>query len=124
MKSNPRLDLFSYSPPLQYAVAAGSVVDPATSGAALAVGALCWQSGQLEPYSSQGPTIDGRMKPDLVGHDSVSSATYGPFIGCPSGFAGTSASSPEVAGAAALVEQAYPSLGPDRAPGVSHAERP
>ena len=42
----------------------------------------------------------------------MSSATYGPFVGCPSGFAGTSASSPEVAGAAALVLQAYPSWTP------------
>ena len=81
----------------------------------MAVGALCWQSRQLEPYSSQGPTIDGRIKPDIVGHDSVSSATYGTFNGgCPSAFAGTSASSPEVAGAAALVKQAYPKFGPDQ----------
>jgi len=111
--TSPRLDLFSYSPPLQYQTAAGSIVDPATSSAALAVGALCWQSRQLEPYSSQGPTIDGRVKPELVGHDSVSGATYGPFTSCPSAFAGTSASSPEVAGAAALVKQAYPAHGPD-----------
>lgn len=111
--TSPRLDLFSYSPPLQYQTAAGSVVDPATSTAALAVGALCWQSRELEPYSSQGPTIDGRVKPDLVGHDSISGATYGPFTSCPSAFAGTSASSPEVAGAAALVKQAYPTYGTD-----------
>ena len=70
--------------------------------------------GQLEPYSSQGPTIDGRTKPDIVGHDSVSGATYGGFSSCPSAFAGTSASSPEVAGAAALVKQAYPNLNPDQ----------
>ena len=33
---------------------------------------------------------------------------------CPSAFAGTSASSPEVAGAAALVKQAYPRFAPDQ----------
>jgi subtilisin family serine protease len=112
--SSPRLDLDSWSPPLEYETPAGSVADPATSPAALAVGALCWQSRQLEPYSSQGPTIDGRMKPDIVGHDSVSGSTYGAFSYCPSAFAGTSASSPEVAGAAALVKQAYPKFGPDQ----------
>ena len=74
---SPPLDLFTISPPLQYQTAAGSLVDPATSTSALAVGALCWQTRQLEPYSSQGPTIHGRIKPDLAGHDSVSGATYG-----------------------------------------------
>ena len=114
VSTSPRFDLFSMSSSLQYQTAAGSVVDPATSTAALAVGALCWQTKQLEPYSSQGPTIDGRMKPDLAGHDSVSGSTYGAATTCPSAFAGTSASSPEVAGAAALVKQAYPTYGPDQ----------
>lgn len=111
--TSPRLDLVSWSAPLQYAVPAGSIATPASSPATLAVGALCWQSRALEPYSSQGPTIDGRTKPDIVGHDSVSGATYGGFSSCPSGFAGTSASSPEVAGAAALVKQAYPNYTAD-----------
>jgi subtilisin family serine protease len=112
--SNPRLDLFSYSPQLQYSVPAGSVTDPATSPSAFAVGALCWQTNALESYSSQGPTIDGRIKPDIAGHTAVSNATYGNFTSCPSGFAGTSASSPEVAGAAALVKQAYPAWNADQ----------
>jgi subtilisin family serine protease len=110
--SQPRLDLISWSGPLQYATPAGSVTEPASSAAAFSVGALCWQSHQLEPYSSQGPTIDGRTKPDIAGHDSVSGETYGSFYGCPSGFSGTSAAAPEVAGAAALVQQAYPKWGP------------
>ena len=114
VRSNPRIDLVSWAPPLEHVVAAGSIGAPASSPAALAVGALCWQSRQLEAYSSQGPTVDGRVKPDIVGHDSVSGATYGPFEGCPSGFAGTSASSPEVAGAAALVKQAFPAFVPDQ----------
>ena len=112
--SNPRLDLFSTHDQLQYSVAAGSIIDPAANAAAMAAGAICWQSNGLEPYSSQGPTIDGRIKPDIAGQDSVSSATYGSFAGCPSAFAGTSAASPTVAGAAALVKQANPSFGPDQ----------
>ena len=111
--TSPRIDLFSEPTPLQYSTAAGSIGDPATSSSAFAVGALCWQSRSLEFYSSQGPTIDGRIKPDIAGHDSVSGATYGAYGGgCPSAFAGTSAASPEVAGAAALVRQAYPAYGP------------
>jgi len=112
--SSPRFDLFTIGPPIQYQTVAGSIADPASSPAALAVGALCWQSRTLEPYSSQGPTVDGRAKPEVVGHDSVSGGTYGPFAGCSSAFAGTSASSPEVAGAAALVKQAFPTYGPDQ----------
>ena len=114
VRTSPRLDMFTFSPPLQYQVAAGSIGEPATSPAALAVGALCWQSRQPEFYSSQGPTIDGRIKPDIAGHDGISGATYGPSTGCLSGFSGTSAAAPEVAGAAALVRQAFPTYGPDQ----------
>ena len=90
-----------------------SVTEPASSPAALAVGAACWQTGQLENFSSVGPTIDGRTKPDLVAPDSVSTDTYGAATsgsaGCgTSGFAGTSASSPQVAGAAADLLQRHP----------------
>jgi subtilisin family serine protease len=110
-----RFDLFVYpGPDLQYQVAAGSVTEPGASPSALTVGAACWKSTALEGYSSQGPTVDGRLKPDLVGPDSVSSYTFGPFFGCgSSGFAGTSAASPHVAAAAALVKQANPSFGPE-----------
>src|SRR5207247_2856136 len=100
-------------PDLEDQAAAGGIPGPGTSPAALTVGAVCWQSSDLEPYSSEGPTIDGRVKPDLVGPDSVSSFTFGPFAGCGrSGFAGTSASAPHVAAAAALVKEANPAFGP------------
>ena len=108
----PRIDLFTRGGgDAQYQVAAGSITDPAAAPGALAVGAVCWQTGGLESFSSQGPTIDGRIKPDLVATDRMSSGVYGPFDSCTgsSGFAGTSAASPTVAGMAALVSQLYPS---------------
>ncbi len=97
---------------IRYQTAAGSIVDPAASANALAVGAVCWQNQIGEFFSSRGPTIDGRTKPDLVGPDRVSSLTYGAFDSCSGsgGFAGTSAAAPYIAGAAALVHQRYPSL--------------
>ena len=109
----PRFDLFVNNSVLQYVVASGSIVEPASSPNAMAVGAICWQNSALEFYSSLGPTIDGRVKPDIVGPDAVSTATYGNFSGCAiSGFAGTSASAPHVAGAAALAKQANAAFGP------------
>ncbi|HEX9042604.1 MAG TPA: S8 family serine peptidase, partial [Trebonia sp.] len=107
----PRFDLFlPEAGQIQYYTTAGSLPEPASSAATLAVGAVCWSATSLEPYSSQGPTIDGRIKPDLAGPDQVSTATLGGYTNCGaySGFAGTSASSPHVAGAAALVKSANP----------------
>ena len=108
--SAPRLDLFvTIGDALQYRTPAGSVVEPATSPHAVAVGAVCWSNSVLEPYSALGPTIDGRIKPDITGPSAVSSGIYGSFSACgTSGFTGTSSSSPHVAGAAALLKGMFP----------------
>ena len=113
---SPRFDLFVYpGPNLEYQVGEGSVTEPGSSSFALAVGAVCWKTSGLEAFSSRGPTIDGRTKPDLTAPDWVSSFSYGPFSGCgaDTGFAGTSAAAPHVAAAAALVKGANPSFGPN-----------
>jgi hypothetical protein len=111
---SPRLDLFisGGTSGLQYPTAAGSVGDPADSAAVLAVGAYCRDSDAIEPYSSRGPNIGGDIRPDIAALDWVSTSTYGPGACLSTGFGGTSASAPHAAGAAALLSQRFPSLGP------------
>ena len=110
----PRFDLFVLLQAGQpeYIVTAGSISEPGSSPQAMAVGAICWLTDVLEPYSSQGPTIDGRTKPDIAGQTRTTSSVYGAASGCGAGFAGTSASAPHVAGAAALVAEANPGFTP------------
>ncbi len=97
------LDFFIYnSSELEYITPAYSVTTPGDAKLALTVGATYWPDDSLEYYSSQGPTTDGRLKPDISGPTGVSSAAYGEE------FYGTSAATPHVSGAAALVLSAYP----------------
>jgi Subtilase family len=56
----------------------------------------------LEFFSSQGPTLDGRNKPDISAVDGVSVTGAGNFV---NPFFGTSAAAPHVAGIAALLLQ-------------------
>jgi len=112
--ATPRIDLFISGSRLDNPVPAGSIVEPATVASVVTVGAECWLTGLVDTYSSRGPTIDGRIKPDLLGPSEVSTATYGGASGCSPnvGFPGTSSSSPHVAGAAALVLEANPTFTP------------
>lgn len=103
------LELFSYDHDFHYWIATSSLVVPSDSPGSLTVGATYWQDDALEEFSSQGPTRDGRIKPDLAAPDGVSVSTEAWRY---SGFYGTSASAPHVAGGAALVLEAFPSFTP------------
>lgn len=61
----------------------------------------------IEFFSSQGPTLDGRVKPDVSAIDGVSVSGAGGF-GAP--FFGTSAGAPHLGGVAALLLQSAPCL--------------
>jgi subtilisin family serine protease len=104
-RTNIRLKIFNLSQqPIEPNVPAGSILTPADARGAFAVGAISvrsWKDGPQEPFSSQGPTSDGRIKPDIAGPDGVSSFTLAYF-------SGTSASAPHVAGAAALLLSQHP----------------
>lgn len=83
----------------------GSIGIPATGEAALAVGAVDVRTNLLEAFSSQGPTDDGRLKPEVSGPDNTPSEAY---AGQGGRFPGTSAACPHVSGFAALLKQMRP----------------
>ncbi len=103
--SGLNVTLFSFSHNFEYYTLASSIMDPASAHGAFTVGAVkqsnwAQTTPPLESYSGQGPTTDGRQKPDLVAPDGTSSYTYGALNSY-----GTSFSSPTTAGAAALLLQ-------------------
>jgi hypothetical protein len=99
------ITVFSFSHYFEHNVVASSILDPASAHGAFTVGAVnqsTWLQTipPIESFSSQGPSTDGRQKPDLVAPDGTSSLTYGTRNSY-----GTSFSAPTVAGAAALLLQ-------------------
>jgi subtilisin family serine protease len=100
--------LYTFRHNLQYQTAAGSLLEPADSPDVVTAGAVWWGNPTtIEPFSSQGPTDDGRTKPNVAAPDGVANATYGSFFG-------TSAASPHAAAAAALVLGANPGWTPSQ----------
>jgi subtilisin family serine protease len=80
-----------------------SLTAPADSPKILAVGAI-EANETLWARSGRGPTWDGRIKPDLVAPHRLQ------LTSTPIPFTGTSASTPIVTGAAAIVRAAFPEL--------------
>ena len=99
-------------PAIEYYTEDRSISSPAESAnpGMLAVGAAPWYDvHEIEPYSSRGPTRDGRIKPDVVGADCGATALEEPEW---RGFCGTSQATPHLAGMAALVRQRFPDMIP------------
>ncbi|MEO0294046.1 MAG: S8 family serine peptidase [candidate division WOR-3 bacterium] len=98
------LTLFTLTLPFAYRTTSSSLLDPATADSVITVGAIGkdhYESGPQESFSSQGPTTDGRIKPDVMAPDSCNSYAYGYWQG-------TSLSSPHIAGVCALIKSRYP----------------
>ncbi|MHC3381276.1 S8 family serine peptidase [Haloarcula sp. H-GB5] len=101
-----RLRLVSPTHDLQHTSARNSIVAPGTARGVITVGAYNSRVKQLEPFSSRGPTVDGRTGVDIVAPDRQFAAAT------PDGFVGSSAAVPYVGGTAALMLEANESLSP------------
>ena len=108
-----RFQVLSQDGNIYRAVPEGSVTDPGSSPTVLTVGAVNavgYLDNPPESFSSTGPTASGLAKPDVLGPDGLSSSVYGSR-----GFFGTSAATPAVAGAVALLLSEDPRLLPEEA---------
>lgn len=92
---NLPLTLFSTGPNLGKYTTTSSILQPADCANVVGVGAVNL-SDVAEGFSSEGPTTDGRAKPEISAPDGVQTSLSTAFYG-------TSASSPHATGAAALL---------------------
>jgi len=101
---NADFTIFNLDKNLHYNIESSSLADPGTITNVVTVGAInrnAYTSGPQEPFSSQGPTTDGRMKPDVAAPDNCISHAFGYWYG-------TSLASPHTAGVCALIKSRFP----------------
>lgn len=99
-----RLTLFTSGPAPGVKTTASSLTQPADCANVLATGATNLTDG-LEYFSSEGPTTDGRAKPEIVAPNRVQTSLA-------TSFTGTSAAAPHAGGAVALLRSLNPSMTP------------
>lgn len=99
---NLALSLFANGQDLGTKTVDRSIVAPADCASVIATGATGLDDS-LQSYSSEGPTTDGRNKPELAAPTNVQTSKL-------LSFGGTSAAAPHAAGAAALLRAANPAL--------------
>jgi len=92
------LELFSINNNIEYPVSVSSVIVPSDAQGVIVVGAVNNKDGVIEPFSSQGPTNNGKSVPNIVGPNGVTTISQNGNL-----FYGTSATTPHVAGIVALM---------------------
>lgn len=100
---NANFTLFSLGRSLGYRTPASSLPEPATMTDVVTVGAIernLYANGPQESFSSQGPTTDGRVKPDISAPDYCSTFSYGAWRG-------TSQSAAHVTGILAQIKSRF-----------------
>jgi subtilisin family serine protease len=103
---NAAFQLFTNEDLSEYNIENFSVGVLASCPEVITVGAVDASTLKLENFSSMGPTLDGRLKPELVAPDNITTSSY-----LPEKFKGSSASAPYAAGIFALALEKGRKLG-------------
>ncbi|MBC8182392.1 chitobiase/beta-hexosaminidase C-terminal domain-containing protein [candidate division KSB1 bacterium] len=103
--SNADFTLFCWEYDFGQCTNSSSLMDPVCATDVVSVGAIDrinYEAGPQESFSSQGPTTDGRIKPDVTAPDNCNSFAYD------GSWYGTSLSAPHTARVCALIKSRYP----------------